>query len=238
VNHELRTPLTAVLGFSDILREQGMEGLNPLQTTAISSIVEQSEYLHYLVNEILDQSYFERATFDIHLIQQDLLPLLHRLTDYYARTNKGHQIALKIEPSPSTVRLMGSFDAHRMAQVFNNVLTNAVKYSPVGSVIEIGGRPFDVDDPAGRGSLLWIKDQGVGIALEDAPHIFERFYRAKNRDYSVGGLGLGLYLAKEFIQSHGGRIWAENNEGVGSTFFLALPFISWTSSMADPEDLK
>ena len=238
VNHELRTPLTAVLGFSDILQEQGMEGLNPLQTTAIASIVEQSEYLHYLVNEILDQSYFERAAFDLHLIQQDLLPLLRRLAEYYARTNKGHQIEFRIEQFFSGARLMGCFDAHRMAQVFNNVLTNAVKYSPIGSVIEIGGRPFNVDDPGEYGILLWIKDQGVGIATEDVSHIFERFYRAKNRDYSVGGLGLGLYLAKEFIQSHGGRIWVESNEGEGSTFFLALPFISLlTSSMVEPEDL-
>jgi PAS domain S-box-containing protein len=230
VNHELRTPLTAVLGFSDILREQGMEGLNPLQTTAISSIVEQSEYLHYLVNEILDQSYFERATFELHLIQQDLLPLLYRLVDYYTRTNKGYQIELKIERFFPHAKLMGNFDAHRLAQVFNNVLTNAVKYSSVGSVIEVGGRPFDANDSERAGILLWIKDQGPGIAAEDIPHIFERFYRAKNRDYSVGGLGLGLYLAKEFMQSHGGRIWVESTEGVGSTFFFSLPFISLLSS--------
>lgn len=230
VNHELRTPLTAVLGFSDILREQGMDGLNPFQATAISSIVEQSEYLHYLVNEILDQSYYERATFDLHLIQQDLLPLLHRLVDYYARTNKGFRIELNIESFNSDVKLMGRFDAHRMAQVFNNVLTNAVKYSAVGSVIEVGGRPFTADDAETSGILLWIKDQGSGIAGEDLPHVFERFYRAKNRDYSVGGLGLGLYLAKEFIQNHGGRIWVESTEGVGSTFFFSLPFISVLSS--------
>jgi PAS domain S-box-containing protein len=226
VNHELRTPLTAVLGFSDILREQGMDGLNPFQTTAISSIVEQSEYLHYLVNEILDQSYFERATFDLHLIQQDLFPLIHRLIDYYTRTHQGYRIELNCEHFLFDAKLMGHFDAHRMAQVFNNIFTNAVKYSAVGSVIEVGGRPFTATDAEKSGILLWVKDQGAGISAEDLPHIFERFYRAKNRDYSVGGLGLGLYLAKEFIQSHGGRIWVESTEGIGSTFFLSLPFIS------------
>ena len=116
---------------------------------------------------------------------------------------------------------MGWFDQQRIAQILNNLLTNAIKYSPTGEVIELGAHP---DTESGDYEvLLWVKDHGPGIASDDLPHIFERFYRAQKRDLTVSGLGLGLYIAKEVVQRHGGRIWVESTEGVGSTFFLALP---------------
>jgi signal transduction histidine kinase len=223
VNHELRTPLTAVLGFCDLLQQHGMDGLNEMQAYAITSIVEQSEYLTSLVNEILDQSALEHASFELHRTSQDLLPLLVQVIEQHRSTSNKHHIQLHIEGISSQTCLMGQFDSYRVIQVFNNVLTNAVKYSPSGGMIEVGIRLGDEDSPERNTVLLWVKDQGLGIAPTDLPHIFERFYRAAKRDQSVGGLGLGLYLAKELIQRHGGRIWAESKEGVGTTFFLVFP---------------
>jgi signal transduction histidine kinase len=222
VNHELRTPLTSVLGFCDLLQQHGLDGLNQMQAYAITSIAEQSEYLTYLVNEVLDHSTFERASFELHRAYQDLLPLLMQAIEQHKSTNPEYHIHLHMEVS-SQVCLMGQFDAYRIIQVLNNVLTNAVKYSLPGSEIEVGVRLGDENGPERNTVLLWVKDQGSGIAPADLPHIFERFYRAEKRDQSVGGLGLGLYLAKELIRRHGGRIWAESTEGVGSTFFLVLP---------------
>jgi signal transduction histidine kinase len=220
VNHELRTPLTAVLGFSDLLQEQEMEGLSPVQAHAIANIVKQGESLKYLVDEILDHSSLEHDVFALNIIYQDLVPLLTQAVERAAQMSKGHQILLNVN-NLSTTRLMGWFDQQRIAQILNNLLTNAIKYSPTGEVIELGAHP---DTESGDYEvLLWVKDHGPGIASDDLPHIFERFYRAQKRDLTVSGLGLGLYIAKEVVQRHGGRIWVESTEGVGSTFFLALP---------------
>ena len=223
VNHELRTPLTSVLGFSDLLRVHGTEGLSPLQSYAITNIAEQSECLKYLVDEILDQSHFEHAVFALNVRYQDLLPALKQVAERYSRTSDEHPIRFNIEDLPSNIKLMGWFDQQRIVQALDNLLTNAIKYSPAGSVIEFGVRLYAETSVESQSILLWVKDQGPGIAPEDLPHIFERFYRGQKRDLLVSGLGLGLYLAKEFVEHHRGRIWAESTEGTGSTFFLTLP---------------
>lgn len=223
VNHELRTPLTAVLGFCNLLQQHGMDGLNEMQAYAITSIVEQSEYLTYLVNEILDQSALEHVSFELHRTYQDLLPLLMQVIEQHKNTSQKHHIYLRTEGLSAQTRLMGQFDSYRVIQILNNVLTNALKYGPSGSNIEIGIRPGNKNSPERNTVLLWVKDQGPGIDPADLPHIFERFYRAEKRVQTVGGLGLGLYLAKELIQRHGGHIWAESTQGVGTTFFLTFP---------------
>ncbi len=223
VNHELRTPLTSVLGFSDLLRMHGTDGLSSLQSYAITNIAEQSECLKYLVDEILDQSHFEHAVFALNVRYQDLFPALKQAAERYSRTSDKHHIQFNIEDLPADIQLMGWFDQQRIVQALDNLLTNAIKYSPADSMIELGARLYAEAGAASQNLLLWVKDQGPGIAPEDLPHIFERFYRGQKRDQLVSGLGLGLYLAKEFVQHHRGRIWAESTEGAGSTFFLTLP---------------
>jgi signal transduction histidine kinase len=111
-------------------------------------------------------------------------------------------------------------DEQRMVQVFNNLIGNAIKYSARGSTIEIGlkhvvERPQEV--------LIWVKDEGIGIAAEDIPHIFKRFHRARNVDRSHSGFGIGLYLVKEVVTQHRGRVWVDSCEGEGSTFYVTLP---------------
>src|SRR5207245_8236514 len=120
-------------------------------------------------------------------------------------------------------RLMGWFDLPRTEQVVRNLLSNAIKYSPAGGEIELGVRPRRDAHGTAQEVLIWVKDQGIGIAAHDLPHLFERFYRAVTLDRSISGFGIGLYLTKELVQGHGGRIWVESTKGQGSTFFLALP---------------
>jgi signal transduction histidine kinase len=139
------------------------------------------------------------------------------------QTTKTHQLTLMPEDLTCEERLIGSFDLQRIEQILSNLISNAVKYSAAGSAIEVGIRPRR--DGTGRAQevLLWVKDQGVGIEAAALPHIFERFYRAKIAEKSVSGFGIGLYLTRELVVGHGGRIWVESTEGFGSTFFVVLP---------------
>ena len=111
-----------------------------------------------------------------------------------------------------------------MAQIVRNLLSNAVKYSPTGSAIEVGVRPRRDSQGKAQEVVIWVKDEGIGIASRDLPHIFERFYRASSLDSSsISGFGIGLYLTKQLVQEHEGRIWVESKAGEGSTFFVVLP---------------
>jgi signal transduction histidine kinase len=120
-------------------------------------------------------------------------------------------------------------DANRLHQVLINLLSNAVKFSPQGGTITVGART------EGQEVAVWVADQGIGIASEEFPKIFERFFRIDNRDTRhIGGTGLGLTLVKEIIAAHGGRVWVESALGQGSTFFFALPVSEKSQTSPDP----
>jgi signal transduction histidine kinase len=116
--------------------------------------------------------------------------------------------------------LIVEIDSMRIEQVLANLLGNAVKYSPQGGPIEVALR--EEDEP--HAALLSVRDQGIGIPAREQAHLFGRFVRAHNaRATEIAGTGLGLYLSREFVERHGGRLWFESIEGVGSTFSLSLP---------------
>ena len=119
--------------------------------------------------------------------------------------------------------LRGCFDEQRMIQVLNNLMNNAIKYSPKGSLIEVGLRWTSTQPDE---ALLWVKDSGVGIPQSELNSIFERFHRVSSTDRSIGGLGVGLYLVREIVTRHAGRVWVESVEGKGSTFYVLLPLNS------------
>ena len=141
----------------------------------------------------------------------------------HTHTTSKHRVHLLLEEVKASERLMGWFDPLRIEQIMRNLLTNAVKYSPASSTIEVGVRPRRSASGKVQEVVIWVKDQGIGIAASDFPHIFERFYRAATLDRSISGFGIGLYLTKELVQEHGGHIWVESTKGRGSTFFVALP---------------
>ncbi len=235
-SHELRTPLTAILGNAELLQhlqikqEAGVDAgqEKTLNTTTTSSseaqilekLVHQAEHMNWLINEMLDITHMRGEVFELHIAQNmDVVPLVRRLVDQFA-INSGRTITL--ETSQESV--LGDFDKERLEQVLNNLLTNALKYSPPDTPVKAGIelRSAEHDQPAEV--VIWIKDEGIGISEEDQSHLFERFYRAQSHKQSgVTGLGLGLYIASEIIERQGGRIWVKSKLGAGSTFFMTLP---------------
>jgi PAS domain S-box-containing protein len=223
-NHELRTPLTAILGFAELLQIRFPAGADTMQQYAITSIAGECEHLMRLIDELLDVSRLEHARLDLKKKYHDLLAPLSQMVTTHNQAMNTPRLYLTLEELEPVDCLMGWFDLLRIEQIFRNLLSNAMKYSPAGGEIEVGVRPCR--DAQGRAQevVIWVKDQGMGIDVRDLPHIFERFYRAPTFDESsISGFGIGLYLTRQLVQAHGGRIWAESTKGQGSTFFVVLP---------------
>lgn len=220
-NHELRTPLTIIMGFAELLQMGAYNG--DKQQYVLNSILRECSNFLQLVHELLDISRLDQRKLEIHRTYQDVLAPLREIINNYVSTTVTHQLSFSIPDLDAADALMGWFDLPRIELVVKNLLSNALKYSPAGSMIEVG---ISVHRDARRTPqevVLRVKDQGIGIAEQDLPHIFERFYRASSHASSVSGFGMGLYLAKVLIQQHGGRIWVESLLDQGSTFFVVLP---------------
>lgn len=209
-SHELKTPLTSINGYLQIISgmitdEKAVKFLHKTQL--------QVKKLSALVSDLLDVSKIEagklqitREAFDINQVLVDAIELI-------GYGNKSHAIK-RITP---TGALIVTGDAHRVEQVIINLLTNAIRYSPGANKIEVG-----LTREANE-VIVWVKDSGIGIPVDKQQDIFTRFYRVDNDNPTISGLGIGLYLSREIIMRHGGRIWAESEPGKGSTFFFSLP---------------
>jgi signal transduction histidine kinase len=149
----------------------------------------------------------------------DVSAFLQQMMDSWAAKAQAQQVQLLSEitgPLPPVYA-----DEGRLTQVFNNLLSNTLRYTPAGQTLTLGGR-------ANNGELwLWVADNGPGLSPEDLPYVFERFYRADpSRSRDTGGSGLGLAIAKQWIALHGGRMWVESEPERGATFYMALPVAS------------
>jgi PAS domain S-box-containing protein len=222
-NHELRTPLTIITGFSELLHMHATDESDAMYQYATTSITQECEHLLQLINEMLDVSRLEYDQLKIQKQYQDLLVPLRQTVDKYIHSTSTHCLLFTLEELQPTDRLMGWFDIPRLEQVLYNLISNAIKYSPLKSEIKIGVRLYHNTPGIRQEVLIWVEDHGIGIAANDLPHIFDRFYRADNMDRSISGFGIGLYLTKELVQEHGGHVWVESVEKQGSTFFVALP---------------
>ena len=222
-NHELRTPLTIITGFAEILHLCATDETDTMYQYATTSITQECEHLLQLINEMLDVSRLEYDQLKIQKQYQDLLAPLRQTVDKYIHSTSTHCLTFTLEELEPTARLMGWFDIPRLEQVLYNLINNAIKYSPLKSEVKVGARLYHNAPGIRQEVLIWVEDHGIGIAASDLPHIFDRFYRADNMDRSISGFGIGLYLTKELVQEHGGRVWVESVEKQGSTFFVALP---------------
>jgi PAS domain S-box-containing protein len=226
-NHELRTPVTIIQGFAELLKSDMIQKshLSESARAALANIIEQSEHLSRLIDAMLDMSRIEQEQFELHLAQHDLRDVLAHVIESQAITTTRHHLRFILEGLQETEPLMGTFDKEQMVQVLSNLINNAIKYSPQGGDIGIGLRA--IADPRHPGryreAMIWVKDQGIGIAVKDIPHIFERFYRSSTIDRSLSGLGIGLHIVKEVVARHEGRVWVESVQGSGSTFYVWLP---------------
>jgi len=232
VSHELRTPLTAIKGYTQHLlrrierrlrearRTQPLDGspaIEPPESYDLRSlniVQSQAGHLERLVNDLLDQSRVQWGQLRLDYSTFYLADVLSERV-YLAQTSADqHTISLDVQVPDSKIVA----DRLRIGQVVGNILDNAVKYSPQGGQVKVQLQEFEGD------YLVSVIDQGIGVNPEYLDHIFERFYRVRNitnRQYS--GIGLGLYVTKAIIESHGGRIWYTSNQGIGSTFHFTLP---------------
>jgi signal transduction histidine kinase len=216
MSHELRTPLNAIIGFSEVLGERMFGELNEKQAEYTEDILSSGRHLLSLINEILDLSKVEAGRMELELATFDLPLAIDNARTFVRERAVKHGINLDV----TVDERLGDFtgDERKIKQILLNLLSNAVKFTPEGGRIGIKARQAD-------GVLeISVSDTGIGIAPEDQATIFEEF-RQVGGDYAhkKEGTGLGLTLAKKFVELHGGKIWVKSQVGVGSTFTFTLP---------------
>lgn len=211
VAHDLRLPLTVILGYAEVLSAQG--GLSELQGDCVQHISEGGRRLQGLVEDLGQCCRIEAGQgLDCVLGPMDLQALVRTGVMEQQVVSPGHRFELALPPGPCPVR----GDSRRLLQVLGNLLTNAVKFSPDGSVITVALQP---EEGAWR---LSVRDQGAGLSAEQCQRVFERHWRSGERS----GSGLGLYIARHLVEAHGGRIAVQSAPAQGSTFYLSLPAIA------------
>jgi signal transduction histidine kinase len=217
MSHELRTPLHAIIGFSEVLHEQMFGTLNEQQLDYLDDVLEAGRHLLSLINDILDIAKVESGRIELELTDVPLTEVLRSgLTMHEPRARHGGvTLGLSVEPADLVVQA----DDRLLRQVVFNLVSNAIKFTPSGGRVDVSAQLTD-----GIVAVV-VADTGSGIALEDQALIFEEFQQARIADGAQRpeGTGLGLPLARKFIELHGGRLWVESAPGQGSTFRFTLP---------------
>jgi len=214
VSHELRTPLSGVLGFTKLLLTRDFD---PETRRHYLGIVDaQARRLSDLLDDFLDVRRIEEGRFERAKELVDMAALLREEAQLYSQQSPRHEVALEIDEAPLGV--MGNPD--RLRQVIGNLISNAIKYSPAGGVVEVHAAPEN-------GHIrVEVKDEGMGIPLNLQPQIFTKFFRGDAAASGITGTGLGLAVSRDIVESHGGRIGFTSAEGEGTTFFVELPGVN------------
>ncbi len=219
--HELKTPLSTIKGFAELLAKASRKLSQKKIISYASEIELQSDRLLSLVEGLLNVTKIEIGKFEYKDEPFDLNDLVREVISYQKLIEKNRKITLV-----GKCKKIICGDRYRIGQVITNLLTNAIKYSPPKSKIEIRIKE------KGKSVFLSIKDYGIGIPKSDQKHIFSQYYQAKKaHDGTTEGLGMGLYISSQIIKNYHGKLWVKNNRGKGSTFFLELPNSnsrSWT----------
>ncbi len=223
MSHELRTPLNAIIGFSEVLKERMFGQLNDKQAEYVEDIHASGRHLHSLINDVLDLSKVEAGRMELETTRFDLpLTIENALTLIRERAGR-QRITLKLDLDARLGEFAG--DERKVRQVLLNLLSNAVKFTPEGGRIGVHATPVD------GGVEIAVSDTGIGIALADQEAIFEEFRQVgSDRSRKHEGTGLGLTLAKKFVELHGGRLRVTSELGKGSTFTFTLTEQAWPKS--------
>ena len=218
VSHELRTPLTSVKSYLEALDEGAL--YDPVAPDFIKVSLDETNRMMRMVTDLLHLSRIDNATtqLDVELINFTafITFILNRFDKMRSQDEEKKYELVRDYPINS---VWIEIDTDKMTQVIDNILNNAIKYSPDGGKITVSMKTTDDQ------MILSISDQGLGIPKQDLPKIFDRFYRVdRARSRAQGGTGLGLAIAKEIIKQHNGFIWAKSEYGKGSTFTIVLPY--------------
>lgn len=214
VSHELRTPLTSIRGFSQAMLDGTLESPEERARAARVIDIESRRVLH-LVGELLDLSRIESGQQKMELARVSVADLLAHVRDVFALRAEEAGISFHVTAPAEGLFVRADFD--RIEQVLGNLLDNAFRHTPSGGRIDAGAR-----GAAGGFIELYVADNGGGVAPEDLPHVFDRFYRSQLGGREMPGTGLGLAISREIVRAHGGAIRASAREGGGSEFAFTL----------------
>ena len=214
VAHDLKTPLTSIMGFADSLVNKKLKLTEEQKETFIGYIQEESRRLGRLISDFLDISNIEEGKFGLKKQNTDIKKLINKTVEMFKFNAKEIQFIKEFENNLCEIVI----DQDRIRQVLQNIIGNAIKYSPLKSVIKIIlKRKLDE-------TQIIICDQGQGIVNEEKEKIFEKFYRVDSHIARLElGTGLGLAISKAIIEKHGGKIWVEDNVPIGSCFIFTIP---------------
>jgi signal transduction histidine kinase len=215
--HELRTPLTVLQGNLRAI----LDGVYPLDAAEISRLYDETRLLSRLVDDLRELALADAGQLRLNLRPSDVGQVIRSTTETLAPVAEAHEVVLTAQVPAELPAVQA--DPDRVAQILRNLLANAMRYTPPGGSVTV------VASLADDAVELAVADTGDGIAPDDLPHIFERFWQADparpREDRAAGGTGLGLSVAQSLVEAQGGRIWAESSLGQGSTFRFTLPVV-------------
>ena len=214
ISHELRTPLTSIIGFTRLIIDfHGME--EEERSSYLKIIMERGQALEKLLNDLLDLTRIESGNMPMNVDRINMGELAARCVENHRLMAEGNGIAIeaRIDQRPLLIHA----DPRKLSQALGNLIHNAIKYTGEGGSIEVLVKELP------REIMISVADTGIGIDSSQHGIIFERFRQAENRRNKAGGAGIGLNLAKQIIELHGGRIWVESDPGKGSTFSFCIP---------------
>lgn len=221
VSHELRTPLTSMKSYIEALVDGAWKDPN-VAPNFLKVTQEETDRMMRMINDLLNLSRMDLGTARLDKEYVNLNELFNHILDRFDMILKNGEKSEKnytIKRDFTRRDIWVEVDTYKIQQVLDNIMNNAIKYSPDGGVITC--RLVETHNHV----IMSITDQGLGIPKEAISHVFDRFYRVdKARSRAQGGTGLGLAISKEVVQMHGGRIWVESREGEGSTFYISLPY--------------
>ena len=225
VSHELRAPLGAIYQFVTILLD-GLAGpVTDEQRQYLGIVFRNTQQLRSMIEDLLQANRAQTGRMSVSLQRVDLPPLLAEVAETLRQTAQEQQVALTTETAPGLPPMLA--DPLRVRQILNNLLGNALKFTPAGGTIRVSARPATGPDPSGASRSMVeiaVADTGCGIGAEDCRRIFDQLYQVEQtRTRSRNGLGLGLYISRDLVTRQGGRIWVESAPGHGATFFFTLP---------------
>jgi signal transduction histidine kinase len=212
VSHELKTPVALIKGYVSTLRREDAKWDKAIVRDSLAVIEEEADHLASMIEDLLDASRLQAGGLKPKLADISIPEIAERLAERFRTQTKHHTILVDF-PDKFPIVLA---DENRISQVLSNLISNAIKYAPDGEIhIQGETRPEQV--------IITVSDEGPGIDPADIPYIFNRFYRSEKAVRKTKGAGLGLYLAKAIIESHGGRIWVDSRPGSGARVCFSLP---------------
>lgn len=213
ISHELKTPVALIKGYVSTLRREDATWDPLIVKDSLEVIEEEADRLTEMIDNLLDASRLQAGALSINLTDVNLMDLVERIAQKFRTQSNIHNIVIDF---PETFPVILA-DDDRMSQVISNLISNAIKYSPQGGDIQISAQVH------AQQVVICVHDQGPGIASEDIPYVFNRFYRSSKASRTTKGAGLGLYLARAVVEAHGGRIWVDPKPGDGARVCFSLP---------------